>query len=350
MPSSPQSPVYASDQDPVPSGAILHGSIDISALGGDGRTEVVRSMQFLSNEEQLMVSTNERLLLINVPKGKNVFNAAELLKIVKGATAAESTAALGGLRGERTGTLAMTEVSGARTCPPDMEGNPSVTSSGLRSGPHIINGRNTTLTPARSSSSISSFTIAPSDIVTLTPRVGFVIKTKRSDGRKIFINVTHHESLPVQFPEHQCSTYRSPLIDEVVCDEELVVVKHDVGAGVEDMIESESCNTQTCNKTVTRSADHRPFVWTALAEALHTAVRLSLRVPVSQSMSLSLEDQPPPQQPFLAVSEEAEAEDKVGEPSSVYTAVISTALFAKLDKVAVKEVCVSAHELMSYQL
>lgn len=125
-------------EEAVPSGMMLNDTVDLSELGDtkDKRKEYIRTLKFLPGDEQLAVGTNERLMILNVPKVINSLNISTTIDNI-----AKSL-------GEHDGNM-----SGSRKMDFDAR----------REG----------------------FKIASEEVVTITPRVGFVIKSRRGNGQKV---------------------------------------------------------------------------------------------------------------------------------------------------------------------
>ena len=278
-----------SEFDPISNGATLQAFTTVGDLGGHDaqRTECIRSLEFLPSGEHLVVSTNERLLLVLIPTPANHMKFRADMK------------------------------NGIYTTVSNF--NKATTTTVVDSGRSVIDQS----TPFVSSSSSASPS-ATRPTVTLTPYAGLVIKSKRPDGHKVFINVTHHESLPAYFPPHISPRYAPPPHIQEQCDE-----TQKSSVAVLSSFDDNHNSNDNLASGITSSVPTNDSVWTTPLSSV-----LSLLV----SRDKSIQDPNALPRPFLAISEEGESEDNNGASSFVYTVVVSTLLYSKLDSGAVREV------------
>jgi hypothetical protein len=280
------------EADPVSVGAVLQGFVTVGQLGGAGRKESIRTLQFLPSGEHLIVGTNERLLLILVPA------AANFMKY----------------RGEmRAGIFK----SVCNICRPPVDA----------AGTTSLNG----IAAIEETEAAAEEDAAPA-VTRLTPLAGLVIKSKSPSGRKVFINVTHHHSLPPCFSLAQCPPYVPP--PHIIWDNHAAV--SDGAAEAEASI--------TVSNDSGESSMYSPGFPPASGSGSLPASPSQSHSPSPLSSVLALlgqvqmEEGAVLQRPFIAVSEESESEDSSGVTSAVFTVVVSMLLYSKLDSNAIREV------------
>lgn len=256
------------DNGSAPPGAILHSFVTVAEMGGlaDGRTESVRSLQFLAGEEHLVVGTNERLLLVVVPMVKEYIPEKDWL-------------------------------------------HDDAIKSPLKTK------------------------------VVLTPSSGYVVSSKRKNGRQVYINVTHHDHVPLWYGSDSSIPYLAPKLEvddngNSISDKKLGLdtMLSPLTSVLSDLskagrVSSTSVTEESAEPTAITPGEGEPD--SSVAANDHAA-----NDGVSESMDA---EDVPPHVPFVSITAGAEYTDDDGRPCTVYTAAVASDLFNALEPPARKE-------------
>jgi hypothetical protein len=277
------------EADPISVGATLQCFVTVAQLGGaeSQREEMIRTLEFLPSGEHLIVGTNERLLVVLVPTPVNFMK----------------------YRGEMRAGIFKSICNISRSANDKADGELTA-GSGSSVLAAICEEPSEPVSPVTPT---SPTTVSRNTTTKLTPLAGLVIKSKSPTGKKVFVNVTHHNSLPACFSIGQCPPYVPP--PHILWDNNSEV------AALSALSVDENAS---------------PIRQTSTLSPLSTVLAMLGQVQ-GEGVS-SLEQQPVLLRPFVSVSEESESEDSNGVTSSVFTVVVSTLLYSKLDSSAIREV------------